>query len=272
MSSDDTDDYSSDDVECPTCGKDDFTDRSRMKCHHTRVHGESLAGFDHECDWCGETFHDKSSKAKYCSRDCYANAHGPKVSGENNGNWVGGEVELTCDYCGDTYHRPPAKSNRPYCSQECAGKATAHEPEENPFYQGGKKITISCKQCGTAFEAWEHANRVFCSTTCFDEWQIGWRTGEDAPNWKGGKAPYGEGWNRRKKRKVRIRDQARCQHCGRTEPEHLEKYGCKQEVHHIQKARDFDDPEKRNAMGNLVTLCKGECHAKWEKMSPLRPV
>jgi len=41
-------------------------------------------------------------------------------------------------------------------------------------------------------------------------------------------------------------------------------------VHHKTPAREVDDPEKRNAMNNLVTLCAA-CHQKWEKLYPLIP-
>jgi predicted HNH restriction endonuclease len=51
--------------------------------------------------------------------------------------------------------------------------------------------------------------------------------------------------------------------------DHLTEYGERLHVHHIIPARQFDDPEPRNAMGNLITLCR-EDHAKWEGV-PLRP-
>lgn len=44
----------------------------------------------------------------------------------------------------------------------------------------------------------------------------------------------------------------------------------KLDVHHIMKARDFDNDAERNAESNLVGLCRS-CHSTWEKMSPLRP-
>jgi 5-methylcytosine-specific restriction endonuclease McrA len=38
-------------------------------------------------------------------------------------------------------------------------------------------------------------------------------------------------------------------------------------VHHITKAREFDDADKRNAMSNLVALCR-ECHlGHFERMA-----
>jgi 5-methylcytosine-specific restriction endonuclease McrA len=49
----------------------------------------------------------------------------------------------------------------------------------------------------------------------------------------------------------------------------LEQFGAKLDVHHIKPAQAFDDPTARNAMENLVTLCRS-CHKKWEGI-PLRP-
>lgn len=98
-------------------------------------------------------------------------------------------------------------------------------------------------------------------------------SGEDHPDWAGGRVPYGPGWNDSKKELVRERDGRVCQDpaCGRTEDEHIAKFGIKHHVHHIVKARDFDDSGMRNHPDNLITLCAGKCHAKWEKLSPLRP-
>ena len=103
-------------------------------------------------------------------------------------------------------------------------------------------------------------------------------SGEEHPRWTGGTFPYGPGWNDEKKEQVRERDGRKCQHCGRDEERHLELAGKKHSVHHIQKARHFDNPDHRNHLDNLVTLCsiapKGgdiACHDVWEGMSPLRP-
>jgi hypothetical protein len=148
--------------------------------------------------------------------------------------------------------------------------------EENPFYQGGKKKVVECKHCNERFEAWEYTLDTdrFCSKDCFDDWQIesGHLSGENNPNYNGGPAKYGPGWNETKKEMVRERDGRKCQNCGLSEARHVEVFGERHTVHHIIKARVYDDPEKRNHPDNLITLCKGKCHRKWEAMSPLRPV
>lgn len=93
--------------------------------------------------------------------------------------------------------------------------------------------------------------------------------GEDHPSWNGGQEPYGRGWSESKKESVRERDARRCRFCGLEEIKHKRKFGEKLHVHHVIPARKFEDPERRNSMENLVTLCKS-CHMKWEGI-PLVP-
>lgn len=93
--------------------------------------------------------------------------------------------------------------------------------------------------------------------------------GENHPLWKGGHSVvYGPGWNDSKKHAVRKRDNFTCQDpgCSVTQEENLKKHGQKLDVHHLRKAQDIDDPEQRNAMGNLITLCRA-CHRRWEKIA-----
>lgn len=91
------------------------------------------------------------------------------------------------------------------------------------------------------------------------------RTGDLAPNWKGGFASdYGSNWKRMRDR-VRKRDNHTCQDCG-----HEWVQGeTRLDVHHITPIKKFDQPEKANTLENLITLCR-TCHNKWEGI-PLRP-
>jgi transposase len=108
----------------------------------------------------------------------------------------------------------------------------------------------------------------YCVGTFLEKHDIEARsvTGEDHPMWNGGKLPYGPGWNKSKRRSVRERDGHRCQDCGIIQTEHQAEYDEKLHVHHLIKARDIDDPEERNAMENLITLCR-DCHREWERLS-----
>jgi 5-methylcytosine-specific restriction endonuclease McrA len=69
---------------------------------------------------------------------------------------------------------------------------------------------------------------------------------------------------------VRERDRYQCQGCGLSQEDHLKQFGQKLCVHHITPAREFDDPTKRNAEENLISLCV-VCHPKWEHLPGLRP-
>jgi len=125
----------------------------------------------------------------------------------------------------------------------------------------------------------EIAEQCGCSHTTVIDWLNrhgietrkrgeGGPAGADHHLWNGGQLEYGQGWNERKRRSIRERDGHSCQdpRCEVTQDEHLDAYGEKLHVHHLRKARDVDDPEQRNAPGNLITLCR-DCHQRWEKMA-----
>lgn len=76
---------------------------------------------------------------------------------------------------------------------------------------------------------------------------------------------YGEGWNGEKRAQVRERDGYQCQGCGT----HQDKLGRQLDVHHIFPAKVFENDIKRNAMDNLVSLCRS-CHRRYEGTN-LRP-
>jgi DNA-binding CsgD family transcriptional regulator/transposase-like protein/5-methylcytosine-specific restriction endonuclease McrA len=77
---------------------------------------------------------------------------------------------------------------------------------------------------------------------------------------------YGSGWNESKRKAVRKRDGNQCVRCSMSNQEHINKWGNKLHVHHIEKARDIEDPEERNSKQNLVTLCQ-DCHILFEKLA-----
>ena len=142
-----------------------------------------------------------------------------------------------------------------------------HKPFASDMTEHGK---YGARSYFRRFGSWGNAlEEAGFEARTMGEWIL---TGKDNPNWRGGAFPYGSGWNEAKKEQVRERDGRECQCCGRPEDEHIELYGRKHSVHHIQKARDFDDPKQRNHPDNLITLCESkECHKRWEKMAPLRP-
>lgn len=81
---------------------------------------------------------------------------------------------------------------------------------------------------------------------------------------------YGAGWDESKREQVRERDEYECQVCGMLNEEHIERVGNSLHVHHIRKARKFDDPKQRNSPNNLITLCV-YCHRQADRYSPLLP-
>lgn len=73
-----------------------------------------------------------------------------------------------------------------------------------------------------------------------------------------GTAVYDGRW-REMRREVLERDDHRCQKCTSTEAE----VGREPDVHHIEPARTFGDPQDAHDPDNLVALCPS-CHATAE--------
>jgi len=248
---------------CPECEKSFPTERG-AKSHFGQVHNGSIAGVEKICEACGDTFSvppGRADTAKYCSKKCL---HGPKPIVE-------------CAWCSDEFsvdsHRAEV-SERHFCSHDCHAKWMSQNWSggNSPLWKG--RVEEECANCGaTVFRRPSHPDveRHFCSQRCYGEWASENRIGPAHPDWEGGEVPYGEGWNETKKEAVRDRDGRECQHCGRSEGRHNELFGSKHVVHHIIPAREIGDPGERNAMDNLITLCRGECHQVWEQMAPLRP-
>ncbi|WP_123538875.1 HNH endonuclease [Halosimplex salinum] len=141
-------DSQSEDTTCPTCGKDDFSSRGYMKRHHTRVHGESIAGVELTCANCGDTYREKPNRVErssFCSVECHNEFRSNNWTGEKAPNWKGGEVTLNCEQCGDEYKLIPAEAERGsrFCSIAC--KAThmresgQWRKENNPRWTGGER-------------------------------------------------------------------------------------------------------------------------------------
>lgn len=244
-------------VECPICGKE-YGSKPALNSHRGHAHPDETRVLV-ECEWCGDTERvqpNREDTYRFCSQECAGEWRSENVRGSSHPRWEGGEASVTCDQCGKDYTVPQYRKDATEFCPDCWGDG----------------VSQTCQQCGEEFSVpnCRDGEARFCSEQCTGEWLSENITGEDHPRWAGGPALYGEGWNAEKKRRVRTRDQARCQSCGLTEPESLSANGCVLDVHHIQPARSFDDAEARNAMENLITLCRS-CHRKWEGMAPLRP-
>lgn len=257
---------------CPSCDRK-FDSQRGVRSHHAQVHGEKLRDYE-ECTWCGEdTLNTENSEKTFCDRDCYAEWQAEFEGGENHPSWEGGNVSVECQRCGGEIERKPSQvEGKNFCDRDCHAEYMAknNNGSDHPNAEGGE---VECAWCGDDHyrsPSTMSASNHFCSVRCKGQHMSVHRTGENHPRFTGGRVNYGEGWNYEKKELVRERDNRVCQSCGMTTIQHKLWCGRKLNVHHIQKARDFDDAEKRNSADNLVALCNS-CHKEWEKLTPLRP-
>lgn len=305
MSKYDTDADNSD-VECPTCGRDDFASLRGVSIHHTTTHGESLPKPKKSCEWCGddyETRWDRQDESRFCSPEClnswkseaysdpepdYCDAQCPTCGREDfltyrgmrkHHNMVHGEsiafVTNVCEQCGEEYRVRHDHSERSrFCSYDChdGWRSENKSGENSPTWEGGP-VAVNCAMCGESKEVQrsvsESQDRFFCDKQCLAEWQSENWTGENGPRWKEGRTRHNTAAWRQSRQKALERDDYRCQSCGLSRDEHHKKYGRDLEVHHIIPYRKFDIDEKANALPNLITLCQS-CHTRWEGI-PLAP-
>lgn len=96
--------------ECPTCGKSGFENEGGMKSHHKQAHDESIAGFQYECEECGDSFiRDRRTEEEryFCSIECLTESQKKRK-------------EIECEVCGDTFEVPNCNAEeRKTCSKEC---------------------------------------------------------------------------------------------------------------------------------------------------------
>jgi 5-methylcytosine-specific restriction endonuclease McrA len=240
---------------CPTCGRDDFASTGAMRGHHAQIHNEKIR-CELECEWCGSDFQvapSRKDSARFCSESCSAEWRSDSINGEDHPRWKE-NVSLTCNHCGGQYDQYPYLAEE-YNSDFCPDC-------------WGKDVSKQCERCDSTFTVAKcrAESARFCSQSCTGAWLSETIRGEKHPRWVGGTSPYGQGWNERKREKVRDRDGRKCQSCGLSEEDHATRL----HVHHITPAREFDDPSPRNNLENLVSLC-GSCHQVWERMTPLSP-
>lgn len=256
-------------VECPTCGKDDFSSTRYMKVHHKRVHGVSIAGVQTECHTCGSVFRTTQYQLDeydnvYCSQDCQ-NEQLKELEGDNHPLYE--RVEYDCDNCGKTMERKPSRvesHKRLFCSEDCRN---SHDElyEELPQLQR-KKVEKTCEICGSGFEVipFREETAKYCSRECRIE-ATRRITGEERYNYKpnSGKG-FGDGWEQLAE-EIRDRDGHLCQRCGIAEG----KLSRRLDVHHLRPRSEFESIEEANQRDNLIALCRS-CHKKWEGI-PLKP-
>jgi len=236
--------------ECPTCG-DTFERDTAMKSHHRHVHGEKIGGVTVTCDNCGVEIEKHPSEVtedgvNACSTRCQQRALG-------NGQ----RSEYECDYCGETFVRLDAKvsGEHQFCDEDCFHSWTSENirGENHPLYGSGDAFDTECSYCGSSIRKTAdraHSEHHFCDDTCRGEWMSENQTGQDHPNWRGGKHLIDAVRKQLRPPWRRVRDAERseeCYNCGASDR--------RLDVHHIAplSAGGTNEP------WNLMTLCES-CH------------
>lgn len=175
------------------------------------------------------------------------------LSGENNPNWKGGDIDKVCEICGVDYivKRPQAKSR--FCSLQCWG-VNQRNPKtskigevvvtrKNPL----KYTNNVCLSCNKEYEVLickANTSRT-CSTECSLKYRSTISIGENNSNWKGGlsRAPYPYNWASISKSIIE-RDGSICKNpnCGVSDKRIT--------VHHIDYDKMNCDPS------NLIAVCE----------------
>lgn len=272
------------DVQCPTCGRVDFSSEMGMKLHHAKSHGESIAGVVLTCEQCGDSYREaqcRDERSRFCSSRCRSDWDAEKWTGENNPRWSS-EVKAPCAWCGSTISATPHRHEsheRLFCNSQCHARwmSEYRVAEACPAWDGGD-VELICEQCGKVYEVAEYLTEKskYCSVECTAEARSENYSGVDAPRWDGGWVEYyGPNWRTQRER-ARKRDGMECRYCGMGDDEHVVEYGCKLPVHHIQPVRSFkpfdtlEDYESANRLPNLITLCIPH-HREAERVAPLLP-
>jgi len=174
--------------DCVTCGKTCASEKG-MKQHHTRSHGVSLNMVDVSCKECGKGFTKNKHEIRqvdnsFCSDECEASWRSAAYSGKRHPNFKDKEV-LNCEQCTDEFkvHQYRADDAR-FCSEECFGKYKT---------ESGTTL-IECDWCEKDFRKQncniKRKNHHFCSEQCYGKWYTVNKSGQNHPNWAGGKNLY----------------------------------------------------------------------------------
>lgn len=233
-------------MDCPTCGKS-LSNEQGMRQHHTKVHDEPLP--NRTCDGCDSEFYDPKARLAYCD-DCDPNV------GEHNGNWKEAQERAICEICDSEFSFYPSDKDGRFCT-ECVEEADGLLPE-NPA-EKIERINTECPNCGETIAVLpsrlERRKRgVFCDNSCYGTWLSEHVVGENHHQWEGGNRNYGKKWWQIRRAALE-RDNSECQLCEKG----TSQIGRKPDVHHLQRVRDFDDPQDAHTLNNVISLCRS-CH------------
>ncbi len=223
-------------ITCNVCGKIKEVTPSRAKNGRAKYCSDGCKHIAYSkkikiaCEICGETKEFKPSDienggGKYCSNDCRVKALITKV-------------KIICEVCREEFWASPSdiKRGRKRCSNKCMGIAQIKD-----------RIKRTCGTCRKKIERRPLEIKDGRDTYCSSECAGIANTGENNPNWQGGKSfdPYPKTWTSRLRKEIRARDNNRCMRCGRAREEFKQALS----VHHIDANKDNCN------YNNLISLC-----------------
>ncbi len=239
---------------CPVCETEYLADSGRLKlgrqttcsreCSYKfRFASSRSSTVELDCATCGKQIFKFPSQVKivkysnhFCSRECH---------------YAGRSLGLTKRIVTKPYkYTPEGKASQIASAKKLKGKRVHHY--------------MTCLNCQKVFDCpnWGRKRRsemTFCSLDCCNAY----RKGENNPAWRGGYPKYyGPDW-RPLQRAARLRDDYRCQRCGKDH----KPLGRAPDVHHIISVGSFQNRNDANTMDNVVCLCH-PCHmyVEWNGM------
>lgn len=242
--------------ECPECGDFNQIPPSEVEENDTSFcdgdcydkYRSQNKGIEVHCDECGDTktvdkYSYKKYQNHYCSPECQHKGLQKK------------KVEIECTNCESTKKKYPSYTagvDKHFCSKQC----------RNDYREFRSKEEVECCHCGVIFPKWERdvelSDKDFCTRDCRYEFFSSGEFNHDA---------YGRGFSEMK-RKVRERDDYKCQICGKDK----DKLGRHPSVHHITPVKWFVENrnyDKRDAHyeENGILLCeKHHNKVEWNKI------
>lgn len=140
---------------CPTCTREDFESRKAMKIHHARAHGESIAGEEVDCHWCGDSIRRSPSRIAdadriFCDANCRGAWRSENWDKDDFPRWNGGPVTVACYRCGKKFERRRDrvdKAERSFYSRSCFGawRSEFQRGSNNPSWTGGESIRTTVR-------------------------------------------------------------------------------------------------------------------------------
>lgn len=253
---------------CESCGKKIQITNYRFShnMHHYCSVKCANIGRNHKlivtCAQCGKELLRKPSQIRksnhqFCSCACYHEF--------TKNRYRVPRKTVSCTYCGQLIVRLSTELERvqnPFCSQKCFQAWLRENPPSGDRF---RQYNLTVKKGHTWEEIYgdEKAARL---RQHYSETMVGENNpnygnhvlaGENNPNWRGGTSaePYAFEFDAVLKDQIIQRDEYHCQMCRLLEQEHLQQYGKRLSVHHI----DYD--KRNNDPSNLIALCQ-RCHTK----------